>query len=113
MLTIYLLFLILLFAKIVSTRKNRNQQKKQFSQLNETSNDFNTGNSSNVSAMENEAFQQQPNGQQEDLERFVDSEIQKEVIEKNMEDKLEEQSTTLSRLSKIACTTRLWQQWIK
>ena len=58
---------------MVSTRKKRNQQKWWFSQVDETLNDFVVVNGTNVSAMENDALEQQTNGQHNGFEGLVGS----------------------------------------
>ena len=78
MLTIYFLVLYQPFTK---TREKRTEEKRQLSPLNETLNDFIVGKGTNVSAMENETLEQQTNGQHNNVERFVDSAIQNQVIE--------------------------------
>ena len=70
MLTIFILGLIQLFSKMVSTREEKNQQKKrQIGQLKVAWNDFNLRDGTNVSVMENETLEQQTNGQHNVLER--------------------------------------------
>ena len=98
---------------MLSTRKKKNQQDKQLKKLNETLKEFIVGKGSNVSAVKNETLEQQTNGQHNDFEGFADSASQNQVMEMILTTKLEEQSATLSRLLKIACTTRFWQGWIK
>ena len=86
-LTIYILVLIQPFTKIVLTRKYRNQPQKQLSQLNDTLNDFNLASGTNVSAMENETWEQQTNGQPKEFQIFVDNATQNQVMEIKMDDK--------------------------
>ena len=76
------------FVKMVSTREKKIQQKKQLSQLNGILNDFIIGNGTNLSAMQNETLEQQTNGPNNDLEKFVGSSSQNQVKENNIDDKI-------------------------
>ena len=73
-------------AKMVSTRKKKNQQKRHFTQLNETLNDFIIGNNTNTGVSENEILEQQASGRHRYFERIVNNASQNQLRGNNTDD---------------------------
>ena len=100
--------------KIVSTRKNKNQQTKQRSQLNGPLNDFVIGSSTYVGIIENGTLESQTDGRYNNPERIADGEIsasRSQVIGNNFDDKIGKTvgsavKTVESRMRDATLTTR-------
>ena len=82
------LWLIEKIAKLVYTRKKKNQQKRQLNSLEETLNDFVINNSVNVNNLEFKILEQKTNGQSNDFKSADKSVRQNQVIEKKIDDEI-------------------------